>query len=379
MRKAIALAALIALSGCAALPTNAPTAHQVQRELRLGTIGGVPYKLVDIDPAVAMAPARSNQLPMLQLEALGAGAEPGRTDLIRPGDTLSIAIFEVGVSLFSSGSGAGAPDAGPTANAQRISAQVKDDGTIDLPYVGVVKAEGAYPDSLAGTIRARLRQFSQSPEVLVGITDSVENVAYVSGLVGKSGRYRLSSAREKLLDVIAIAGGSSVDPAEAEVRIVRGNRTAALPLVDLLPEDLANVTVLPGDRIQVLRRRKSYTVFGATDRVSQVSFETASVSLAEAVARVGGPSDARADAKAVYLFRFEQAGPGGRPQPVIYRLNLMQPQSYFAAQLFPMQDKDVLLFANAGANIPSKFLNVINQLFSPFVTVRAATTGNGGL
>jgi polysaccharide export outer membrane protein len=371
--------ALVALSGCATLPTNAPTAHQVQRELRSGVIGGVPYRLVDIDPAVAMEPAQSNRLPMLQLEALGAGTMPGRTDLIRPGDTLSIAIFEVGVSLFSGGSSVLAAGGGPTAIAERMTVQVKDDGAIDLPYVNVVRAEGAYPDSLAATIRARLRQFSQSPEVLVAITDSVESVAYVSGLVGKSGRYRLSSAREKLLDVIAIAGGSSVDPAEAEVRIVRGDRTAAVPLADLLPEELANVTVLPGDRIQLLRRRKSFTVFGATDRVSQVPFETASISLAEAIARVGGPSDARADAKAVYLFRFERAGPAGKPQPVIYRLNLMHPQSYFAAQLFPMQDKDVLLFANAGANIPGKFLNVINQLFSPFVTVRAATTGGGGL
>jgi polysaccharide export outer membrane protein len=379
VRGAIALTALITLSGCATLPTNAPTAHQVQRALRSGVIGGVPYTLVDIDPAVAMVPPRSSRLPMLEMEALGAGAMFGRTDLIRPGDTLSIAIFEVGVSLFSAGSGVAAPDAGPTANAQRIAVQVKDDGAIDLPYVSAVKAEGTYPDDLAATIRARLRQFSQSPEVLVAITDSVESVAYVSGLVGRSGRYRLSSAREKLLDVIAIAGGSSVDPADAEVRIVRGDRTAAVPLVDLLPEDLANVTVLPGDRIQLLRRRKSYTVFGATDRVSQVPFEAASVSLAEAVARVGGPSDARADAKAVYLFRFERTGSGGKPQPVIYRLNLMQPESYFAAQLFAMQDKDVLLFANAGANVPGKFLNVINQLFSPFVTVRAATTGNGGL
>jgi polysaccharide export outer membrane protein len=377
MRRVIALAGLAMLSGCAALPNSAPTAHQVQKSLQAGTIGGIPYRLVDIDPAVAMVPPQVNQLPVLQLEALGASTQPARTDLIRPGDTLTILIFEVGVALFNGGAqGPAAQDAGPTANAQRIVIPVKDDGTIDLPYIGVVRAEGTYPEALASTIRARLRQYSQSPEALVTISESVESVAYVTGLVGKSGRYRLSSAREKLLDVLTIAGGSTVDPADAELRIVRGDRVASVPLADLSPEALANITVQPGDRILVLRRRRSFTVFGATDRVSQVSFEAPAVTLAEAVARVGGPSDVRADAKAVYLFRFEPTGPGGKPQPVIYRLNLLLPQSYFAAQLFQMQDKDVLLFANAGANMTTKFINVINQLFSPVVAVRAVATNN---
>jgi hypothetical protein len=43
-----------------------------------------------------------------------------------------------------------------------------------------------------------------------------------------------------------------------------------------------------------------------------------------------------------------------------------------------MQDKDVVLFANAQANLPSKFLSVINQLFAPIVTVRQATVSGGG-
>jgi polysaccharide export outer membrane protein len=302
-----------------------------------------------------------------------------RTDLIRPGDTLTVAIYEVGVSLFSGQQAATTAnvETGPSANAQRITVQVRDDGTIDLPYIGTLKADGTYPEGLAATIKQRLRRYSESPEAIVAITDSVESVAYVTGYVPKSGRYRLSSAREKLLDIITLAGGSSIDPADAEVRIARGERVASIPLSELRPEDLADITVAPGDRIQVLKRRRSYTVFGATDRISQVPFESESVTLAEAIARVGGPADSRADARSVYLFRFEAAAAGGKPQPVIYHLSLIEPDSYFAAQLFHMQDKDVMLFANAEANLPTKFLGVINQLFAPVVTVRAATTTGG--
>jgi polysaccharide export outer membrane protein len=38
-----------------------------------------------------------------------------------------------------------------------------------------------------------------------------------------------------------------------------------------------------------------------------------------------------------------------------------------------MHDKDVIYIANAAANQPSKFVNIINQLFSPFITARAIT------
>jgi len=370
-RPGLALGAVLMLAGCASLPANAPTAGQVSHSLKTGSIGGTPYRLVDIDSRLAIVPAPSNRLAFLQLEALAGSGEQRRTDLIRPGDTLTISIYEVGVSLFTGAQVTGA-ESGPTANAQRIVVQVRDDGTIDLPYIGAMKVEGTYPETLASAIKGRLRRLSESPEAMVAITDSVESAAYVSGLVTRSGRYRLSSARERLLDVLALAGGSSIDVDDAELRIVRGERIASVPLGDLRPEDLANITVTPGDRIQVIKRRRTYTVFGATDHVSQVPFEAQGLSLAEAIAKVGGPSDARADARAVYLFRFER-GEKGDPVPVIYRLNLIEPQSYFAAQLFPMQDKDVLLFANSGANLPTKFISVINQLFSPIVTARFLT------
>jgi polysaccharide export outer membrane protein len=115
-------------------------------------------------------------------------------------------------------------------------------------------------------------------------------------------------------------------------------------------------------------------VFGATTKVSQVSFETGEVSLAEAMARVSGPNDSQADASAVFLFRYDgELEKAAGERPIIYRLNMLDPASYFIAQRFKMRDKDVIYVANASANQPSKFLGVINQLFAPFVTVRAAT------
>jgi polysaccharide biosynthesis/export protein len=362
--------AMAALSACATLPTNAPTLSQVRSSAdsadnRLG------YQIVDIDAGKAVSPPTRNAPALLRLKALATGGDQARTDLIRPGDTLAIAVFEVGVALFAGAqNGQGAT---PTAGEQRITLQVRDDGSIALPYLGTFQAAGTYPDLLAEAIRRRLARDSQSPEVLIAIADTVESAAYLSGQVARPGRYRLTGARERLLDVLALAGGASIDTDDAELRLVRGGQVAMIGLGELRAEDEANIAAQPGDRIEIRRQRRSYTVFGAAERVAQIPFEAPSLSLAEAIARAGGPSDARGNPRGVFLFRFETVADGSNVRPVIYRLNLMQTDSYFLAQAFQMQDKDVLLFANADANLPGKFMNIFNQFASPFVTARVLT------
>jgi polysaccharide export outer membrane protein len=79
-----------------------------------------------------------------------------------------------------------------------------------------------------------------------------------------------------------------------------------------------------------------------------------------------------ADPTAVFIFRYDETiDPASGAKPVIYRLNMMEPASYFLAQRVAMQDKDVIYIANAAANQPTKLVGVINQLFSPFITARA--------
>ncbi len=367
----LSLTSVCFLSACASLPSSGPTAHQVVRSVSATNHQGLDYQIVDIDAQLALAPPSSNRLPQLQLEALAASSAPQRTDIIRAGDTLTIDIFEVGVTLFGNVAGASA-DVSPTANAQRIVVLVKDNGTIDLPYLGTLKVAGSTPQAFAGTIKQRLRKYSESPEALVTITETVENVAYVGGSVAKPGRYRLSSARERLLDLVALSGGSTLDYDDAELRLVRGDRSAEVALSQLLPEDLANIVVAPGDRIEIRRQRKTFTVFGASDRVAQMPFETQNVTLAEAIARAGGPSDSRANPRGIFLFRFEANG-SRPPLPVIYRIDLLDAQSYFIAQRFQVRDKDVLLFTNAPASAPIRFIGLLNQLFSPVATAAVLT------
>jgi polysaccharide biosynthesis/export protein len=71
----------------------------------------------------------------------------------------------------------------------------------------------------------------------------------------------------------------------------------------------------------------------------------------------------------VFIFRFESRNtPDSEGQltnapdvniPVIYRINLRDPRTFFVAQGFQMENKDVLYVANASAAEAQKFLNLL--------------------
>lgn len=368
---AVGLAALT-LGGCATLPSNGPTASEVQHAV--GTDQNIlGIRMVPVDSALigklAAASSIENAQPLLALK------RSATVDTLGPGDVLDIQIFEVGATLFSRN---GSIVDAPTVEGQGVGGVVVDrDGAITLPYVGRLTVAGRTTAEVQTAIEARLRGLSQRPQAVVAVRQNVANTIYVMGNVARPGRQGLTLGHESLLDAIANAGGAGQAPQDMIVRFTRGGRSVEVQLQDIRAGSSEDLALVPGDRIEIIHQPRSFSVFGAANKIAQVPFETRTVSLAEAVARAGGPNDASADPRAVYVFRYDPpadpdaaAGPGA---PVIYQLDLMQPASYFLAQRFPMRDKDVIFVANAASNRPSKLVSIINQLFSPFLAVRAIT------
>jgi polysaccharide export outer membrane protein len=366
-----ALSGFALLAGCAALPSSGPTAGEIKRGTRDQNELG--FKIVDIDPGVVNDIVTRAAAADAAQPTLSSLAHEGRNDVVGPGDILGIGIFEVGVSLFGSSTAAGGV-ADPSARAQTFPEVVVDrEGTITLPYVGRLEVAGHTVSEIQSMIVRGLRGKSQSPQALVVIKQNLSSTVYVAGDVHQPGRYNLSLQQERLLDAIALAGGATNSAEDTVVRFNRGTHFLEERLGRIRSGAADDLMLNPGDRIELLKRPRSFISLGATGKVEQVDFATGDLSLAEAVARAGGPTDAVADPSAVFLFRYDPAAPGAHEQPVIYRLNMMQPASYFLSQRFAIRDKDVIYIANAAANRPAKMVNIINQLFSPFVTARALT------
>lgn len=369
-----AAAVAFALAGCASLPSSGPTKNEVFSAERKAA-NDIGFKIVDLTGANIPV---VNQPPTLDISRLRAMDHEGRVDLVGPGDGLSITIYEVGTTLFGSGStgiGAEAEQSGaaldPSAKTKTLpSVIVNDAGQIKVPYVGILTVAGKTPGEIARMIERGLADKSQMPQVLVEVTKNVTNTVLVSGAVAKPGRQPLTLGRERLLDAIATAGGTGTQdgPQSTLVRFTRNGQTADIYLEAIDSGSPADLRLLPGDRIDLLRRPRTFSVFGAVDRVQQFPFDSRYVTLSEAIARAGGPSDTRADPSAVFVFRND--GDVGST-PMIYRLDMSKPSSFFLAQKFEMRDKDTIFIANARFTQTRKLVEIVNFLFTPIFTARA--------
>ncbi len=358
------------LAGCSTLPSAGPTASEINDALREHNQTG--FTIVDIDAASAPALAFKAPAPG-QLASL---ARSGRVDTVGPGDLLEISIFEVGVTLFTgvSSSPAQGGTFNPSARGTQLGAvKVDGAGDIQLPYIGRLAVSGKTPSEIERMIERGLRGLSQRPQALVSVKENAHNIFYVSGDVRVPGRYPLSLPRERLLDALARAGGTVNQPDDMVVRVTRGDVSAETRLSSVDASGPQNIDLLPGDRVELFNRPRTYLVFGASDKVSQVNFGANQVSLAEALARTGGPSERLADPSAIYLFRYTASSPDAAGQPVIYRLNMLRPDSYFLSQRIGMQDKDVIYIATAASSAPGKLAQILGQLFTPIIAVRSVT------
>lgn len=368
-RRLAPLAALapLALAACASLPSNGPTAHDI---VKAAQAPGATFRVVEIDsPTTATPPATAAAEPRLSVLA----QEPAPVDIIRPGDTLQITVYEVGAALFAApGANAAAAQASvagaPAASGATLPPMVVGrDGTVGVPYVGPVQAAGLTPAQLADVIDQRLAGKSQSPQTVVSIRDDVGTAVIVMGEVKTPGRRPLTLARERLLDAIALSGGPSEARYEADVRVTRSGRSIEEPLTDIASGGPDDILLQPGDRIDVISRPRSFEIFGAAGRVSEIPFQKPRITLAEAVARGGGPLDYQADPTAVFLFRPSE---GAKPVANIYRLNLKDPRAWFVAQNFDVHDRDIVFIANARTNAVQKFFGLISNLVAPAIAAR---------
>jgi polysaccharide export outer membrane protein len=193
----------------------------------------------------------------------------------------------------------------------------------------------------------------------------------VNGEVGKPGRYPITAAGDRVLDVIATAGGTKNETFTSRVTLQRGASQGSAIMKDLIENQADNVFVQPGDRIYVTKDPELFLAFGAVPSPGPIQFDAEKISLLEAVGKAGGLIDNRSDPSAFFVFRYEPAsavrsmrpdydGRFGDKVPVVYRVDLRDPRAYFYAKGFVVRDKDVLFVANAAASEFEKFLTILS-------------------
>lgn len=255
--------------------------------------------------------------------------------------------------------------------------QVARDGTITIPYAGHIPAAGHSAAGVEREIEARLAKKALAPQAVVIDEGGPAHTVSVTGAVVHGARIALSPGGDRLLQVIAAAGGARAPVYDLFVRLSRGRRTATLPLAALVNEPAQNIYARPGDVVTLVRRPRTFSVFGATSGNAQIPFRAAKLSVSQALGKAHGLRADLADARGVFLFRYENdtvlralgeplaASAAGGVSPVVYRFNLKDPKDFFLAQRFPVRDRDVIFVVDARLLPLYRWFKVVNKIIGP--------------
>ncbi|MBO6511906.1 MAG: polysaccharide export protein [Roseibium sp.] len=364
-----------ALFGCAALPGDGPaainiTSQDVESSAETGEYTVVTVSADNIETIKSYRPLSFAN----QFRGVGHG---GSQVQLGVGDTLIVSIWEAAPDgLFSGGE----------SGSSQIPAVVDESGYIFVPYAGRVRAAGLSVEGLRQSIQKKLVGKAVEPQVLVSLQEKLSTTAVVVGDVAKPGVYPLPLRNTRLLDLVAQAGGAREATYETVVTLKRGNRSGTTRLEDLIEYPENNVLVAPKDNILLSHRPRTFSAFGAVKANQLVPFKTKTVTMAEALATVGGLRDERADANGVFLFRYEDAAlvralrpeladklAGRGAVPLVYKLSLRDPKGFFLSQYVEMRDKDILYVSNHPTAEFGKFLQIIAPLLSNYATVQRIT------
>lgn len=364
----------LALASCAVLPRSGPADGLIESgatsSLKGSETAALSYALVDISSSV---------LPFLvdpgagSLKSSFAGGRGSAVELkVGTGDVLQVTIFESATGGLFVPSDAGSRPG----NYVTLPNQTVDrDGYIAVPYAGQVKAGGRTLAEIGRDIEQKLTKRAIEPQVVVALQTQTSNQVTVVGEVGSQSKFAISSDGDRILDVIAKAGGIRYPGHDIYVTLERNKRRAKVWFDAIIKNPAENIYVMPGDTVYVTREQRSFTAFGATGATGQYKFDADHLYFADAVAIAGGLIDQRADPRQVFLYRMENRASlekmgvdlskfeqDQKIIPTVYRTNLRDPAGFFVAQKFPMRDGDLIYVSNSAQTELYKFLDLIQSV-----------------
>jgi polysaccharide export outer membrane protein len=376
------------LAGCADLPSSGPSAVAVL-DAGAGDPVARPYEVIDIDPTTIDV---LGHRPLSSFAARFGDHRASTEPVIGVGDMITVTIWEASSGgLFSSPAALEHMSAG--ANSATIPEQVVGrDGSISVPYAGRVQVAGRTPRAVQEVIQHALEGKAIQPQVLVTDNKPISSTVTIGGEgIGASQRVALSTKGDRLLEVIAQAGGVRMQVNEIYVVLQRHGVTERVPLARVTEDSRENIYMRPGDVVTLVRDPQTFMASGATGVSTEMPFGDDTLTLAQALAKVGGVSDYRADANGVFVFRLESprivkalrpdsplAHVDGRV-PVVYHLNMKNPNSLFMQQRFQIANRDLIFISNAPTVEYEKAISIFNGFLSPVtntagVAASAATT-----
>ncbi len=174
-----------------------------------------------------------------------------------------------------------------------VEARVSENGVISYPLIGSVKLSGFTNTEAEALIQKRLRDgnFIQNPSVTLNVMQFRSQQVSVLGNVNRPGRYPLETTGMRLSEVLALAGGISVNGADSVIITTNRSGKPEKHEVDLAKMFLEgqmgqDMVMAAGDAVYV-HRAPQYYIYGQVNRPGNYTIERG-MTLAQAIAKGGG-------------------------------------------------------------------------------------------
>jgi polysaccharide biosynthesis/export protein len=340
------------LQGCV-IPRSGPLLSEVQASRDRNDI-----ELVSVTPALALA---SRATGSASFPADFVRALPIDYEKLAPGDGVDISLWgQDGVGVFSSG-------AGGTGGMTDMGEMVIDEaGTIYVPQVGRVHAQGLTPAGLREAVERRLSRVTVGLDVNVRRTDRRGQTVTIEGDLSKPGVYPIGPGTQRLSGVLSQAAPNQTNPEQLAITVRRHGESASVRLSDIYRNSAEDIALRAGDSIVVHDVVENLTILGAAGAQSRVKLSKRNYTVLDALGDSRGLSDSLANPKAVFLLRIR---PEVRPDvaasmmdtpPVIYQFDFTKPEQMVLAGKFSVQDGDAIYISDAPFTQVQKVLSAFS-------------------
>jgi polysaccharide export outer membrane protein len=280
---------------------------------------------------------------------------------INPGDTVNISIWLNEENSLLTNPGQRVVELAPMV--------VSPSGGVFLPYVGQIDLAGQGQDQARETIQAAYVKIAPSAQVqLRSVEGRQSSVSVVDG-VEKPGSFPLADSSVTVLDMLALSGGVHPRIDNPQVRLQRGDTTYGISLDRIMEDTELNVGVRGNDRIFVESDDRYFLSLGATGTQAQHNFPQDQLTAIDALALIGGLSEASADAKGILILRGYDAGDvrsdgtGPRHVRTIFTIDLTSADGLFSAGEFRVQPGDLIYVTESPLIGTRNFLGVVAAIF----------------
>lgn len=166
---------------------------------------------------------------------------------------------------------------------EQVDYLVDQDGNIDFPVIGKIKAAGLSPEELRVLLRERLKDYLKDPIINIRLKNFTVTVL---GEVKKPGTYPVNGERITILEAIGLAGDLTIKGMRNNVMVIRDfDGTKVYTKIDLRNKEVLNSPVyyLTQNDVVYVEPNQSAVTSSSLDNRATIAISIASILITSTV------------------------------------------------------------------------------------------------